>query len=204
METYYDKDFSLSKLTTEEYIRDERFETIGVGIKEEGKHAEWFSGTQAQVKKYLDSLNLHEHLVLAHNALFDAAILSWRFDIRPRGILDTLSMARALHTIEVGGSLKALAEYYRIGEKGTEVINALGKRRVDFTAEELERYGEYCKNDAELTLELFKIFAPKIQNLSFSLYIFSISTNHIYIVFFTIEVHFQYIFDPVNKMIPRR
>jgi hypothetical protein len=32
-ETYYDKDFSLSKMTTEEYIRDERFETIGVGIK---------------------------------------------------------------------------------------------------------------------------------------------------------------------------
>jgi DNA polymerase len=159
-ETYYDKDFSLSKLTTEEYIRDDRFETIGVGIKEEGKHAEWFSGTQAQIKKYLDSLNLHEHLVLAHNALFDAAILSWRFDIRPRGILDTLSMARALHTIEVGGSLKALAEYYGIGEKGTEVINALGKRRVDFTAEELARYGEYCKNDSELTLELFKIFSP--------------------------------------------
>lgn len=159
-ETYYDKDFSLSKLTTEEYIRDDRFETIGVGIKEEGKHAEWFSGTQAQIKKYLDSLNLHEHLVLAHNALFDAAILSWRFDIRPRGILDTLSMARALHTIEVGGSLKALAEYYGIGEKGTEVINALGKRRVDFTAEELARYGEYCKNDSELTLDLFKIFSP--------------------------------------------
>ena len=159
-ETYYDKDFSLSKMTTEEYIRDERFETIGVGIKEEGKHAEWFSGTQAQVKKYLDSLNLQEHLVLAHNALFDAAILSWRFDIRPRGILDTLSMARALHTIEVGGSLKALADYYNIGEKGTEILNALGKKRVDFTAEELARYGEYCKNDAELTLELFKIFSP--------------------------------------------
>ena len=159
-ETYYDKDFSLSKMTTEEYIRDERFETIGVGIKEEGKDAEWFSGTHTQVKKYLDSLNLREHLVLAHNALFDAAILSWHFDIRPRGILDTLSMARALHTIEVGGSLKALAEYYDIGEKGTEILNALGKKRVDFTAEELARYGEYCKNDAELTLELFKIFSP--------------------------------------------
>ena len=168
-ETYYDKDFSLSKLTTEEYIRDDRFETIGVGIKEEGKHAEWFSGTQAQIKKYLDALNLTENIVLAHNALFDAAILSWRFGIRPRGILDTLSMARALHTIEVGGSLKALAEYYKIGEKGTEVINALGKRRVDFTAEELARYGEYCKNDAELTLDLFKILSQNYSNVELKL-----------------------------------
>ena len=32
-ETYYDKDFSLSKLTTEEYIRDPRFEVIGVAVK---------------------------------------------------------------------------------------------------------------------------------------------------------------------------
>lgn len=158
-ETYYDKEFSLSKITTEEYIRDKRFETIGVGIKEDGKDAEWFSGTQTQIESYLKSLNLEQHLVLAHNAMFDAAILSWRFGISPRGWLDTLSMARALHTIEVGGSLAALAEYYELGKKGTEVVNALGKRRVDFTAQELAQYGEYCKNDCHLTLELFKILS---------------------------------------------
>jgi DNA polymerase len=32
-ETYYDKKFSLSKMTTEEYVRDPQFEVIGVGIK---------------------------------------------------------------------------------------------------------------------------------------------------------------------------
>ena len=32
-ETYYDKDFSLRKMTTESYIRDPRFEVIGVGVK---------------------------------------------------------------------------------------------------------------------------------------------------------------------------
>ena len=160
-ETFYDKEFSLSKLTTEEYIRDERFEVIGVGVKEEGQPAQWVSGTHDKIKKFLDSLNLPEHLVLAHNAMFDAAILSWHFDIKPRGWLDTLSMARALHTIEVGGSLAALAQYYGLGEKGTEVINALGKRRTDFTAYDLAQYGEYCKNDCVLTLELFKKLSQK-------------------------------------------
>jgi DNA polymerase len=158
-ETYYDKEYSLSKVTTEEYIRDERFETIGVGVKEDGQDAVWVAGTHDKIKKYLDSLNLHEHLVLAHNAIFDAAILNWRFDIRPRGWLDTLSMARALHTVEVGGSLSALAAYYKLGEKGTEVIQALGKRRTDFTALDLAAYGEYCKNDCHLTLELFRILS---------------------------------------------
>lgn len=158
-ETYYDREYSLSKITTEEYIRDERFETIGVGVKEDGQDAVWVSGTRDKIKTFLDSLNLHEHLVLAHNAVFDAAILNWRFDIRPRGWLDTLSMARALHTVEVGGSLAALAAYYKLGEKGTEVVQALGKRRTDFTAVDLAAYGEYCKNDCELTLELFKVLS---------------------------------------------
>jgi DNA polymerase len=91
--------------------------------------------------------------------MFDAAILTWRFGIKPRGWLDTLSMARALHTIEVGGSLAALAQHYELGKKGTEVVLALGKRRTDFTAADLAAYGEYCKNDCTLTLELFRILS---------------------------------------------
>ena len=163
-ETYYDREYSLSKLTTEEYIRDERFEVIGVGIKEEGQPAQWVSGTRDKIKKFLDSLDLQQHLALAHNAMFDAAILNWHFGIKPSGWLDTLSMARAVHTIEVGGSLAALAQYYSLGEKGTEVVNALGKKRTDFTAADLAAYGEYCKNDCELTLELFKILSQGYAN----------------------------------------
>jgi hypothetical protein len=32
-ETYYAQDYSLTKLTTEEYIRSKKFEVIGVGVK---------------------------------------------------------------------------------------------------------------------------------------------------------------------------
>ena len=158
-ETYYDKKYSLSKMTTEEYIRDPQFEVIGVAVQVDREKPVWFSGTKEKTKEFLDKWELDKHIVVAHNAMFDMAILNWHFDIRPKRIVDTLSMARALHSIEVGGSLAALAEYYQLGEKGTEVINALGKRRLDFTVEELSRYGEYCRNDVTLTYKLFDVLA---------------------------------------------
>ena len=164
-ETYYDPAYSLSKITTEEYIRDPQFEVIGVAVKVGTDDAQWFSGTKAATKKWLDQFDWDDAIALAHNAVFDMAILNWHFDIRPKRIADTLSMARALHGNETGVSLKALAEFYGIGEKGTEVLNALGKRRIDFTAYDLARYGEYCSNDCDLTLKLFECMAPKFPAL---------------------------------------
>jgi len=159
-ETFYGSDFSLSKITTEEYVRSDLFEVIGVSVKVNNQETEWASGTHEQIKQWLQSnFEWERSFVLAHNTLFDGAILSWRFDISPRGWLDTLCMGRALHGVEVGGSLKVLAERYRLGEKGTEVINAIGKRRLNFTDEELARYGDYCINDVELTYKLFNILA---------------------------------------------
>jgi DNA polymerase I-like protein with 3'-5' exonuclease and polymerase domains len=155
-ETYYDKVFSLSKMTTEEYVRHDDFEVIGVGVKIDAEETQWFSGTKEEVKSWFRQFGWKESLVLAHNTAFDGAILSWLFGIRPKGWLDTLCMARAVHGVDAGGSLKALAERYSLGQKGTEVLNALGKRRADFTPEELAQYGEYCKNDADLTYALFQ------------------------------------------------
>lgn len=156
-ETFYSKDFSLSKMTTEEYIRSPEFETIGVSVKVGSEDAEWFSGTKEQTKKFLQKFDWGNAIAIAHNAMFDMAILNWQFDIRPKKIADTLSMARPIHGTEVGGSLSALVTHYGLGQKGTEVINALGKRRIDFTEEELAKYGEYCINDVELTYKLFCI-----------------------------------------------
>lgn len=161
-ETYYDREFSLSKITTEEYIRHEMFETIGVGTKINDGRSEWFSGTHQQTQDYLSSIDWSDAIAVAHNAMFDAAILSWRFNIRPYMWCDTLSLARAIDGLEVGGSLKACAERYGLGEKGTEVVNALALRRQNFDAEQLARYGEYCKNDCDLTWDLLNVYLPKV------------------------------------------
>lgn len=159
-ETYYSADIGFAKQTTEEYIRDPQFHVIGVAVKVGDNETEWFSGTMEETKEWLGGFPWDTHLVVAHNALFDMAILNWHFDIKPFAIADTLSMARALHGTEVGNSLGKLAAHYELGVKGTEVINAKGLRRTDFDAAALARYGEYCVNDVELTYDLFKVLLP--------------------------------------------
>lgn len=153
-ETYYDKDYSLSKITTEAYIRSPLFEVIGVGVKVNDGPVDTYSGDNPG--KFLRSLDYTDKAILCHNTVFDGAILSWKFDIKPKLWLDTLSMARPKHASTVGGSLKALAQHYELGAKGEEVIHALGKRRADFSSAELAQYMRYCANDVDLTYALFR------------------------------------------------
>lgn len=164
-ETFYDRTFSLSKMTTEEYIRHDYFETIGVAVKVNDEETQWFSGPEAQTKRWLEQFDWAGSIAVAHNAMFDMAILNWHFGIRPKMIADTLSILRAIDGPDAGNSLAKAAERYGLGAKGDEVVNALGKGRLDFTADELARYGEYCINDVELTYELFKRIAPLVPKL---------------------------------------
>jgi DNA polymerase len=102
-------------------------------------------------------INWNEAILLCHNTQFDGAILSFIFNIIPAIYLDTLGMARAKHGVDVGGSLAVLVERYQLGKKGTEVVDAKGKRVEDFDPQDLKQYGEYCKNDVELTYKLYNV-----------------------------------------------
>jgi DNA polymerase len=155
-ETYYSKEYGLKKYTTEEYIRDEQFETIGVAVKENDGETKWFSGNFEDTKAFLNTYDWENSFALGHNMRFDAGILSWVFDIHPRGLFDTMSMGQILHGLTESVSLANLSTFYGIGTKGTEVLDALGKHRLDFTPQDLHQYGQYCKNDVDLTYELFK------------------------------------------------
>jgi len=158
-ETYYSTDLGFAKQTTEEYVRDQRFEVIGVSVQVNDGEPVWCSGDHETLCQFLSSFDWSNNLALAHNAMFDGAILNWVYGIRPKGWLDTLSMGRALHGTEVGGSLKVLANFYNVGVKGTEVEDAKGLRRQDFTDTHLATYGEYCKNDVKLTYSIFLLMS---------------------------------------------
>ena len=155
-ESYYSQEFSLTKMTNEEYVRSPEFEVIGGSVQMDDGKPKWFTGDMIETAVFLRQFDWENSLALAHNAAFDASILTWVFGIKPKGWLDTLSMGRALHGTEVGGSLAVLAKHYGVGTKGTEVVMAKGLRRTDFPEKQLAEYGEYCCNDTAMTYALFQ------------------------------------------------
>ena len=165
-ESAYGGDLGFKTQTTEEYIRDPRFEVIGAAVQVNDGEPVWFSGTHQKMYQFLSEFDWKNSLALAHNAPFDGAILNWQYGITPKGWLDTLSMARALHGTQVGGSLAVLAAYYGLGVKGEQVKQYINYFRKNFSKEELVDYSIYCKNDVALTWDLFghmSVGFPKIE-----------------------------------------
>lgn len=153
-ETYYDSGYSLARLTIEEYVRAPLFELIGFSYKIDDAPAVWVHGAEAE--RTIRDLPWHEFMVLGQNTMFDGAILSWRYGVKPAAWMDIMAISRALHPHDKFHSLAAQLERTGLGVKGDEVLNAKGKRWADFTPEELRRYGEYCCNDTERTYDLFQ------------------------------------------------
>lgn len=146
--------YTLSKMTNEEYIRDQKFKAFGACIKyfdEEGK-APWVS--HAELQETFDSIDWSTTAVLAHNAQFDISILEWVYDCHPCFIFDTLSMARALRGVEVGNSLMKLAEDFGLPPKGQAVYSTDGLVELPPAIE--QELADYCAHDVFLCEEIFK------------------------------------------------
>lgn len=159
-ETYYSREYTLSDLTTSQYILDARFETIGVGLLLGGALPVWFSGTHAYLRKVLGKIPWDRTLLIAHNAIFDGAILEWVFGFKPAKYFCTMMASRPYVAPYTGRmSLASVAKHLDLGEKGDEVIHALGKRRKDFSPVELAQYGKYCCNDAALSYRAYEKLA---------------------------------------------
>jgi DNA polymerase len=153
-ETRWDKrEYTLSKLTTEEYIRDPRFKAFGLGWKElnSDKPAEWV--TQEDIPSFISQFDWSQTAVLAHNAQFDIAILSWIYGIKPAFIFDSLSMARALRGVEVGNSLAVLAQHYGLPPKGEAVNSSDGLEYLSYDIE--QELAQYCLHDVFLCEAVF-------------------------------------------------
>lgn len=156
-ETYYDDEYSLKKMSTEEYVTDPRFEIIGVGAKINDAPSLWYTGSHDQIGSWLRGLGVWDSCVIAHNAKFDMLILKVVFGRLPKMMLCTMSMAQPfLRPFTRSVSLENCAEVLNLpGAKGTYVSNMKGRYRASLSKQELVEYGEYCKNDCELEKMLF-------------------------------------------------
>ena len=157
-ETYYDKEYSLKKMTPVEYILDPRYETILCSVKEIGQPSYVVDG--ADFDEWVLDADLENSCVLSHNALFDMSILAWRYGVVPRLMIDTLGVSRAL----LGHRLKSLAlgrvaEHLGLTSKGNEVENVIGMTRADiWAAGRWEAYSNYSMNDAVICEGIYDKF----------------------------------------------
>ena len=162
-ETYYDKEYSLSKITTEKYIRCDKFECIGVSVK--------IGNMKTYFHKLENGIDIIRHIVTSSypnspvvclNAPFDMGILAFRYGIHPSFTVDVMVMAKLCGFDRVAGGTslaKLSAKACQMGiidqVKGNEVHNMLGVHASDMTPEQWQAYGDYCKLDVDLTYALY-------------------------------------------------
>ena len=125
-ETFFDTQYSLTRMSEVDYILDPRFETIMCAVKVDNSQSTVHIGHENVAARFAQ-IDWANSAFLSHNARFDASILAWRFGIRPALYLDTLSMARAVTHWELGSSsLRSVADHFGLPPKGREVEDARG------------------------------------------------------------------------------
>lgn len=156
------KTYTLSSMTTEEYIRDPRFHAWGLCWQEfgEGKPV-WVA--HDDVPAWVASVDWSRTAVLAHNALFDVSILSWVYGAKPAFIFDSLSMARALRGVEMGNSLAKLADTFGLPPKGRAVHSTDGVFGTLPAVVERE-LAAYCAHDVYLCSEVFSRLLMRVDD----------------------------------------
>jgi len=158
-ETFYDVGYSLTKMTTAEYVHSPEFKVWGVGVKwNDDIESEWYNFEE--IPDLFAQYNWIELAVVCHNTLFDAYILTQIYQVYPEYYYDTAAMSRGLYPNE-SASLKNVCERLfptdRTLRKGEELINAKGIRDLD---PELEvSIAGYCRQDVDLTYAIFQKMA---------------------------------------------
>lgn len=169
-ETYYDKEYSLSKITMEKYIRCDKFECIGVAVKIGNSPTHFYKGeTGIGIIRHIVTTTYPNSPVVIQNSNFDAGILAFRYGIHPNFIVDTMILAKLSGFDRVAGGTslaKMSAQLEKMGifsqVKGNEVHNMLGVHAADMTEQQWQAYGDYCKLDVELTHALYTYLIDKV------------------------------------------
>ena len=156
-ETFYDVQYTLTKMSTAQYINHADFKVWGVGIKVENEETEWFS--EDETPSVLEQIDWDNTSLVCHNTLFDAYILTQHFGYRPAYYYDTAAMSRGLYP-NMSARLKdcVVREFPSdpTKRKGEELVNAKGVRDLD---PELDNtIGGYCIQDVDLTYDLFQSY----------------------------------------------
>jgi hypothetical protein len=161
-ETYFDREFSLSRMRTECYVQDPRFRVNGVAVVCPSERYRAFLTHEEFLEKLVPRVDWARCAVVGHNLAFDARILARRYGVRAGRWVDTLSMARPVfgHRLERLG-LDFLSRH--LGRPGkTQNVNkyrGMDTRGIK-QAGLWEEYAFYGMTDVDDTLALFAHLLP--------------------------------------------
>ena len=154
-ESYYSDDYTLSKMTTESYIRDPRFEAHGCAIRfPTTSTTDWWDGSE--LKSVFSDIDWSKTAVLAHHAQFDGLILSHHYGIKPAFWFDTLSMARLILGNHLSVGLDSLAKHFGLAGKKIDYSSFKGKHWGDMSESTRQMLAAGCCHDVEITWCLFE------------------------------------------------
>lgn len=117
-ETYYNKKskYSLAAkgMTYEKYIRDNKFEIIGLAVKVGNRNTEWLHPHEIQdwINHVEVAYGWENVRLIAQNAVFDASILGLKYNVYPGQIADTMLMSKAVQQWD-GNSLDVITRQLR-------------------------------------------------------------------------------------------
>lgn len=156
-ETYYDKDYSLRKMTPVEYILDDRFECTLLTVKRGDQPTLIVEGDEVQEFFDAEPTNV---LAVSHNSLFDMAICAWRYGWLPKLMVDTLGVARAVLQKELKSlSLASVAKHLGLQSKGGALAKVIGMSLAEIRSNHYlyESFKEYGVGDTDICYGIFKL-----------------------------------------------
>lgn len=147
-ESFYSDEFTLSKMTTESYIRDPRFEAHGAAIKwSPNHHAKWYA--EKELRYVLAEHDWSESFLICHHFQFDGLILSHRYGVHPAKRGCTLSMARLMLGNHIGVSLDSVRQHFGISLKKTPYNLFRNLHWNEMTPEVQEQVADGCCDEVE-------------------------------------------------------
>lgn len=161
-ETFFDDDYSLTKLSTSEYLRDPRFECHGFSILRESEAFKPRFVRGPDLTNYFGTIDWSQVECIAHNGHFDFGILSEHYNVIPARYFCTQAAARYVHRGNIRHSVEDLARYYELQGKKDGLLDVKGKRIAAFTEADWAKLEPYAIHDAKLELYFYLKMAPLV------------------------------------------
>jgi len=157
-ETFFADDYTLSRLSTEHYIRDERFQAHGAAIKwSPSVDARWYD--EPQLRWVLAQEDWSDVALVMWHAQFDGLILSHHYDVHPKLLICPMAMFRMLHGTWRSAALDKVRGYFGLAPKTTPYNLFRGKRWNEMSADTRQQVADGCCDEVESIYKLFGMFA---------------------------------------------